>query len=52
MGTYLGDRCGDCGKFPGNGQRCKEDKVQRNRVYALDYECENTDRARRGDAIR
>lgn len=45
--TQYGDRCGDCGKFPGNGIRCTSDCIKRGRVYALDYECDATDRDRR-----
>lgn len=39
--TQLKDRCGDCSRFPGNGEKCKCDQNLRNRVYALDYKCKS-----------
>ena len=47
--TAWGNRCGDCSKFPGNGQRCKIDKMERKRVFMLDYRCDDGDTPKIGD---
>ena len=41
--TQYGDRCGDCGRFPGNGKVCSRMRggiYTRSVVYALDNKCE------------
>jgi hypothetical protein len=33
-------RCWECNNFPGNEEKCKKDTRKRNKIYALDYICE------------